>query len=103
MALSADLASHISQRFRQKHKLLLCPNSRSEGDAQQMATELVNRFYFNHSALPAIALTADALILAYIDNDSAFQGCLFTAGRRLWRCKEISWFGSVQTAGLQLS
>ena len=71
MALSADLASHISQRFRQKHKLLLCPNSRSEGDAQQMATELVNRFYFNHSALPAIALTADALILAYIDNDSA--------------------------------
>jgi D-sedoheptulose 7-phosphate isomerase len=59
--------------FRQGNKLLLCGNGGSAGDAQHVAGEFVNRFRYDHPALPAIALTTDTSVLTCIANDTAFE------------------------------
>ena len=59
--------------FRQGNQLLLCGNGGSAADAQHVAGEFVNRFRYDHPALPAIALTTDTSILTCIGNDSTFE------------------------------
>jgi D-sedoheptulose 7-phosphate isomerase len=59
--------------FRQGNKLLICGNGGSAADAQHVAGEFVNRFLYDHAALPAIALNTDSSILTCIGNDSAFE------------------------------
>jgi D-sedoheptulose 7-phosphate isomerase len=59
--------------FRQGNKLLICGNGGSAADAQHVAGEFVNRFRYDHAALPAIALTTDTSILTCIGNDSSFE------------------------------
>jgi D-sedoheptulose 7-phosphate isomerase len=63
----------IIRCFRQGNKLLICGNGGSAADAQHVAGEFVNRFRYDHAALPAIALTTDTSILTSIGNDSAFE------------------------------
>lgn len=63
----------IVQCFRQGNKLLLCGNGGSAADAQHIAGEFINRFRYDHAALPAIALTTDTSVLTCIANDSAFE------------------------------
>jgi D-sedoheptulose 7-phosphate isomerase len=74
---TADLIEQITAAivrcFRQGNKLLICGNGGSAADAQHVAGEFVNRFRFDHAALPAIALTTDTSILTCIANDSAFE------------------------------
>lgn len=71
--LIADIAECIVQCFQQGNKLLLCGNGGSAADAQHIAAEFVNRFRFDHAALPAGALTTDTSILTAIGNDSAYE------------------------------
>lgn len=71
--LIADIAECIVQCFQQGNKLLLCGNGGSAADAQHIAAEFVNRFRFDHAALPAVALTTDTSILTAIGNDSAYE------------------------------
>lgn len=59
--------------FRQKHKVLIAGNGGSAADAQHIAAELVNRFYFDRPGLPAIALTTDTSILTAVGNDHGFS------------------------------
>jgi D-sedoheptulose 7-phosphate isomerase len=59
--------------FQQGNKLLICGNGGSAADAQHVAGEFVNRFRYDHAALPAIALTTDTSILTCIGNDSSFE------------------------------
>ena len=59
--------------FQQGNKLLICGNGGSAADAQHVAGEFVNRFRYDHAALPAIALTTDSSILTCIGNDSDFS------------------------------
>ena len=68
-----DIAECIVKCFRQGNKLLLCGNGGSAADAQHIAAEFVNRFRFDHAALPAVALTTDTSILTAIGNDSAYE------------------------------
>jgi D-sedoheptulose 7-phosphate isomerase len=68
-----EIAERIVKCFRQGNKLLLCGNGGSAADAQHVAAEFVNRFRFDHAALPAIALTTDTSILTAIGNDSAYE------------------------------
>jgi D-sedoheptulose 7-phosphate isomerase len=58
--------------FRQGNKLLICGNGGSAADAQHVAGEFINRFRFDHAALPAIALTTDTSVLTCIGNDTDF-------------------------------
>jgi D-sedoheptulose 7-phosphate isomerase len=68
-----QIADSIIRCFRQGNKLLICGNGGSAADAQHVAGEFVNRFRFDHSALPALALTTDTSILTCVGNDSAFE------------------------------
>jgi D-sedoheptulose 7-phosphate isomerase len=63
----------LVQCFRQGNKLLICGNGGSAADAQHVAGEFVNRFRYDHAALPAIALTTDTSVLTSISNDSTFE------------------------------
>jgi D-sedoheptulose 7-phosphate isomerase len=68
-----QITEAIVRCFRQDSKLLLCGNGGSAADAQHVAGEFVNRFGYDHAALPAIALTTDTSILTAIGNDSDFD------------------------------
>ena len=74
---SADVIEQITDTmvrcFRKGNKLLICGNGGSAADAQHVAGEFVNRFRFDHAALPAIALTTDTSVLTCIGNDSSFE------------------------------
>jgi D-sedoheptulose 7-phosphate isomerase len=68
-----QITGAIIRCFRQGNKLLICGNGGSAADAQHVAGEFVNRFRYDHAAMPAIALTTDTSILTCIGNDSAFE------------------------------
>ena len=74
---SAQVIEEISDAmikcFQMGNKVLICGNGGSAADAQHVAGEFVNRFRFDHAALPALALTTDTSILTCIGNDSAFE------------------------------
>ena len=53
-------------------KLITAGNGGSAADAQHIAAELVVRFQKNRRALPAIALTADSVILTAAGNDFGY-------------------------------
>lgn len=55
------------------HKLLLCGNGGSAGDAQHLAGEFVNRFLVDRPPLPAIALCANTSNLTAIANDFGYE------------------------------
>ena len=63
----------IISAFKNKHKILIAGNGGSAADAQHIAGELVNRFYFDRPGLPAIALTTDTSVLTAIGNDHGFE------------------------------
>ncbi len=71
--LIADIAECIVKCFRGGNKILLCGNGGSAADAQHIAAEFVNRFRFDHAALPAIALTTNTSLLTSIGNDSSYE------------------------------
>jgi phosphoheptose isomerase len=55
------------------HKILLCGNGGSAGDAQHIAAELVGRYRTDRRPLAAIALTTDTSVLTSIGNDYGFS------------------------------
>ena len=59
--------------FKGGNKILLAGNGGSAADAQHLAAELVNRFYFNRPGLPAMALTTDSSVITSISNDYGFE------------------------------
>jgi D-sedoheptulose 7-phosphate isomerase len=54
-------------------KVLLFGNGGSAADAQHIAAELVGRYKFKRSGLPAIALTTDSSALTSIGNDFGYE------------------------------
>ena len=63
----------LVRAFRDNHKVFLAGNGGSAADAQHIAAELVNRFYFDRPGLPAIALTTDTSVLTSVGNDFGFE------------------------------
>jgi len=55
------------------HKILWMGNGGSAADAQHLAAELVNQFYFKRPALAAMALTTDTSVLTAISNDNSYE------------------------------
>ncbi len=54
-------------------KVLSCGNGGSAGDAQHIASELVNRFETERMALPAISLVPDSSVVTAIANDYGYE------------------------------
>jgi D-sedoheptulose 7-phosphate isomerase len=50
-------------------RVLICGNGGSAADAQHLAGELVGRFRYERAPMPAVALTADGVIVSALAND----------------------------------
>ena len=87
----------VISAFRDSHKVLLAGNGGSAADAQHIAAELVNRFYFDRPSLPAIALTTDTSVLTSIGNDSGFDRIFTRQLKALGNAKDI--FIALSTSG----
>lgn len=59
--------------FNNGNKLLIFGNGGSAADAQHLATELSVRYRADRKALPAIALSADGVLLTAAGNDLGFE------------------------------
>ena len=70
LAQAADVLIGALQRGR---KVLTCGNGGSAGDAQHIASELVNRFETERTALAAISLVPDSSVVTAIANDYAYE------------------------------
>lgn len=55
------------------NKILIFGNGGSAAQSSHFAAELVNKFYFQRKALPAIALTTDTAALTSIANDMDYK------------------------------
>jgi D-sedoheptulose 7-phosphate isomerase len=96
-AMIEQITEAIVRCFQQGNKLLLCGNGGSAADAQHVAGEFVNRFRYDHAALPAIALTTDTSILTCIGNDSAFDFVFSRQVEALGRPGDV--FVGISTSG----
>ena len=63
----------LAARLGDGHQVLACGNGGSSGDAQHLASELVNRFERERVGLPGIALTPDSSVLTAIANDYTYE------------------------------
>ena len=72
-AAVADIASRITQAFRDGHKVMLAGNGGSAADAQHLVAEFVGRLCDDRPAMRAVALTTDSSILTAVANDYGFE------------------------------
>jgi D-sedoheptulose 7-phosphate isomerase len=63
----------IEGAIRQGNKILLFGNGGSSTQSSHFAAELINKFYIQRRALPAISLSSDMANMSAIANDDAFE------------------------------
>lgn len=68
-----EASRKILNSFKSGGKVLLAGNGGSAADAQHIAAELVGRYQTERAALPAIALSADSLVLTALANDYGYD------------------------------
>lgn len=68
-----NVSRKITQIIKDGGKVLVCGNGGSAGDAQHIAGEFINRFYFDRPAMGCIALTTDTSVITAIANDSDYS------------------------------
>ena len=59
--------------LRMGRKVLSCGNGGSAGDAQHIASEMINRFETERPALAAVSLVPDSSVVTAISNDYAYE------------------------------
>jgi D-sedoheptulose 7-phosphate isomerase len=59
--------------FASGHKILIAGNGGSAAEAQHLSDELVGRYRQDRRPYPAIALTADGMVMTCIGNDYGFE------------------------------
>lgn len=57
----------------QRRKILIAGNGGSAAEAQHLSDELVGRYRADRRPYPAVALTADSMVLTCIGNDYGFE------------------------------
>lgn len=63
----------IISAYKKNKKILIAGNGGSAADAQHIAGELVNKFYYDRKPLRAISLSADSSILTSWANDKNYD------------------------------
>jgi len=67
------VASALEEAFNENCKVLIAGNGGSAAEAQHLSDELVGRYRSDRPPYPAIALTADAMVLTCIGNDYGYE------------------------------
>src|SRR6266511_2539155 len=83
------VAQRIADRFACGGKLLVCGNGGSAADAQHFAAEMVGRFRHERTARPAIALSADTVVLTAVANDFTYDELFARQVRALARPEDV--------------
>jgi D-sedoheptulose 7-phosphate isomerase len=73
LAKIKDVSLTFIETYKKGGKVLIAGNGGSAADAQHIAGELVNKFYFDRPGLPAISFTTDTSIMTAISNDYGFE------------------------------
>lgn len=73
LELIETIARKAVEVYQNGNKILISGNGGSAADAQHIAGEFVNRFYFDRPGLPAIALTTDTSVLTAVGNDYGYE------------------------------
>jgi D-sedoheptulose 7-phosphate isomerase len=68
-----QISDIIIQAYKNKNKLLIAGNGGSAADAQHIAGELVNQFYYDRKPLSAISLSTDTSVLTSWANDKNYD------------------------------
>jgi D-sedoheptulose 7-phosphate isomerase len=87
----------IVERLSDGNKLLVCGNGGSAADAMHICAELVGRFVKERHALPAIALSADPVILTAWSNDYAYESVFSRQLEALAKPGDVVW--GISTSG----
>ncbi|MBO7110660.1 MAG: D-sedoheptulose 7-phosphate isomerase [Bacteroidaceae bacterium] len=66
-------AQIMTDAYRNGHSALLAGNGGSAADAQHLAGELVNKFYFDRPGIPAHSLSTDTSVMTAIGNDIGYK------------------------------
>lgn len=69
----ASAARMLTEAYQAGHMALLAGNGGSAADAQHLAGELVNRFYFDRPGIPAHSLSTDTSVMTAVGNDYGFK------------------------------
>ena len=69
----ARAAQICTEAYRKGGKVMFAGNGGSAADAQHLAGELVNKFYFDRPGLAAMSLSTDTSIMTAIGNDYGFE------------------------------
>ena len=69
----AKISEVIINVYKNDKKVLIAGNGGSAADAQHIAGELMNKFYYDRRALSAIALSTDTSVLTSWANDKSFD------------------------------
>lgn len=69
----ASAAQMLTEAYQAGHMALLAGNGGSAADAQHLAGELVNRFYFDRPGIPAHSLSTDTSVMTAVGNDYGFK------------------------------
>lgn len=78
-------------------RVLVVGNGGSAGDAQHIAGEFINKFYYDRPAMSCIALTTDTSVLTAIGNDSTFDDIFLKQVVANGRKGDVLW--SISTSG----
>ena len=68
-----EAARIMTDAYRNGHSALLAGNGGSAADAQHLAGELVNQFYFARPGTPAHSLSTDTSVMTAIGNDIGYK------------------------------
>ena len=93
----AEVASVIAQAIKSGHKLLVCGNGGSAADAQHIAGEFVNRFYYDRPPMACIALSTDTSVMTAISNDYSYEDIFAKQVDAFGNCADI--FLGISTSG----
>ena len=66
-------AQIMTDAYKNGHSALLAGNGGSAADAQHLAGELVNQFYFARPGIPAHSLSTDTSVMTAIGNDIGYK------------------------------
>jgi len=69
----ATAAQILTDAYQSGHSALLAGNGGSAADAQHLAGELVNKFYFDRPGIPAHSLSTDTSVMTAIGNDIGYR------------------------------
>ena len=73
LAKIEQAARIMTDAYRNGHSALLAGNGGSAADAQHLAGELVNQFYFARPGIPAHSLSTDTSVMTAIGNDIGYK------------------------------